>query len=88
MHGKIFFWFCFLNLERNCCAVGRLQVFPLLAEVTWLLGWSCKNKRVHLVVEKVVLTWGVDAVQVPKGHLSSDATVKKDQAATVALFSC
>lgn len=45
-----------------------------------MLGWSCRNKKVHLVVEKVVLTWGTDAVQVPKGHLSSDAMVKKDQA--------
>lgn len=30
MHGKILFLF----LEGNHCAVGRLQVFPLLTEVT------------------------------------------------------
>lgn len=53
-----------------------------------MVVWSCRNKEVSLIVEKVVLTWGTDAVQVPKGHLSSDATAKKDQAATAALFSC
>jgi len=46
MYSKIFVIvnFYFLNPEGSYCTVSRFQVFPLLAEVTELLGWSCRSK--------------------------------------------